>query len=129
MASKTKVSLSTLSYVILYVKDTEDSVKFYRDILGMQVDAHHPGWVELNVGTTKIALHNDDGKNRRKSHQSVLVFQVDNIFEAYESLQEAGVKFQSEPEQVCQDDAKVGISADFEDLDGNLLSIFSYVKK
>ncbi len=129
MASKTKVSLSTLAYVILYVKDTEESVKFYRDSLGMKVDAHHPGWVELNVGTTKIALHNDDGKNRSKSHQSVLVFRVDDVFESYAGLKEAGVKFQSEPQQVCEDDEKVGVSTDFEDLDGNLLSIFSYVKK
>lgn len=129
MASKTKVSLSTLSYVLLYVKDTENSLKFYRDVLGMKVDAHHPGWVELNVGSSKIALHNDDGKNRVKSHQSVLVFQVENVFETYESLKKAGVEFQSEPAQACEDSDKVARSADFEDPDGNLISIFSYFKK
>lgn len=130
MTSQTKISLSTLAYVILYVKDTETSVKFYRDVLGMKVDAQHPGWVELNAGTTKIALHNDDGKNRSgKSHQSVLVFNVDNVFEAYESLKASGVMFQSDPQKVCEDAEKVGISTDFEDLDGNLISIFSYVKK
>lgn len=133
MTVQTKVNLSTMSYVIIYVKDTEESTKFYRDKLGMKVKAGHPGWVELETGTTTLALHGtEDGKavpQKPKEGQTCVVFQVEDIYGTYETLKSNGVKFERTPGEVCEAEDKVGISADFHDLDGNLLSVFAYVPK
>lgn len=131
MASQTKVSLSTLSYVIIYVKDTDKSVPFYKDTLGMKVKVNHPGWVELETGSTTLALHGEDPEQGTPGtgDRAVMVFGVDNVHEAYDSLKAGGVKFEHGPHEVCEEGDKVGMSADFRDPDGNLLSIFSYVAK
>ena len=49
MPTSTKVKLSKLSYVIVYVKDTEKATQFYRDVLGMPVKVDAPGWVEFDT--------------------------------------------------------------------------------
>ena len=130
MATSTKTKLSTLSYVIVYVKDTEKATQFYRDTLGMKVKVEAPGWVELDSGSTTLALHGAENLPAKpKEGNTDLVFTVENVYEAYDELKKAGVKFSHEPHQVCEEGDKVGFSAGFNDLDGNTLSIFSYVDK
>lgn len=128
MATKTQVGLGTISYIILYVKDTEQALKFYRDTLGIKVKMNEQGWVELDTGTTTLALHADEhaGKTRTGS-QPVVVFSVDDIFDAYETLKSKGVKFEKEPQTVCEAGDHIGKSADFTDPEGNQLSIFGMV--
>lgn len=130
MATSTKAKLSTLSYVIVYVKDTEKATQFYRDLLGMKVKVDAPGWVELDTGSTTLALHGIENAGAKpKEGMPDLVFEVEDVFQAVEELKKAGVKFNNEPHQVCEEGDKVGFSAGFNDYDGNTLSIFSYVKK
>ena len=62
MSVKSPVKLSTLAYVILYVADTEKSLPFYRDILGLKVKSGDPGWVELETGATTLALHGEENR-------------------------------------------------------------------
>ncbi len=128
MATKTQVSLGTISYVILYVRNTEEALKFYRDTLGLQVKMHEDGWVELDTGSTTLALHHDEhaGKERTGS-QPVVVFSVEDIYGAYETLKNRGVKFAREPQTVCETGDHIGKSADFTDPEGNQLSIFGMV--
>jgi lactoylglutathione lyase len=125
------VKLSTLAYIILYVKDTKKSVPFYRDTLGLKVKANEEGWVELESGAVTLALHgHDQHKPIQSETQPIVVFQVENVQQAYEGLKAKGVKFHSEPHIVCEaGPEQVGKSADFEDLDGNRLSIFGLCKK
>ena len=131
MPAKTDVKLSTLSYVILYVRDASKSVPFYRDTLGLKVRVDSPGWVEFETGATTVALHSDEKLPAVRPHgQAVAVFNVEDIDVAYESLKAKGIKFAKEPQVVCEGEAgKVGRSADFQDPDGNPLSIFGYGAK
>ncbi len=131
MAVNTDIALSTLAYLIIYVKDTEKALPFYRDTLGIKVKSNHPGWVELETGATTLCLHGDaEGKHAvHGSGQPVMVFQVKDIHEAYEELKKKGIAFRKTPEKVCEEGDKLGLSADFEDADGNLLSVFGYVSK
>lgn len=132
MAVKTETKISTMSYVIVYVQDTKKSVPFYRDILGMTVKSEEDGWVELDTGSTTLALH---GMKPGQKHpgkvegQPIVVFTVDNVHEAREELVKKGVKFKTECEVVCEAGDHVGISTNFYDIDENLYSIFSMVKK
>lgn len=132
MQTQSKIQLSTLSYVILYVKDTSKSRDFFHKTLGMKIKLDVPGWVELDTGSTVIALHGLDDKEmdcKKSGASTELVFQVEDVYAAYNELKAAGVKFASEPHQVCEEENKVGISATFSDLDENSLSIFSYEAK
>ena len=129
MPVQTNIKVSTISYVILYVKDTEKALPFYRDVLGAKVKVSHPGWVEFDLGHVTLALHGDEGKTPEGRGAVVPVFPVENLDEAYKALKSANVKITMEPKQVCETPTGYGWSVDFADPDGNVLSFYSEKKK
>jgi lactoylglutathione lyase len=129
MPVKTNLKISTISYAIVYVRDTAKSVSFYRDVLGAKVKVDSPGWVEFDMGATTLALHSDTEFKGERRNSVVVVFPVDNIDKAYEELKAAGVKIVTAPHQVCEAEDTVGVSCDFEVPDGNLLSFYGNKKK
>jgi catechol 2,3-dioxygenase-like lactoylglutathione lyase family enzyme len=52
-----------LRYVIKFVADMDNAVKFYRDVLGLKVKFESPGWSEFVTGDTTLALHPASEKN------------------------------------------------------------------
>ena len=48
-----------LARAILFTKDFQGMLAFYRDLLGLTVVGRQesPGWVELDAGGTRLALH------------------------------------------------------------------------
>lgn len=128
---KTEVKLSKLAYLIVYVKDTDKTKAFYRDTLGMKIKVDTPDWVELETEGTTLALHKHDSMPTGKREAlSIPVFHVDDIYAAYEALKAKGIKFEKEPQVVCEGEGgKVGKSVDFTDPDGNPLSVFGYTTK
>ncbi len=46
-----------LGYVIKFVSDMGKAVKFYRDVLGLQLKFESPDWSEFVTGETTLALH------------------------------------------------------------------------
>ena len=131
MPVTTDVKIKQMAYVILYVKDIEKALPFYRDTLGLKVRVAEKGWAELETGNTTLALHNEEpGKSTTRGYgQPNICFAVDDVFATYEALKAKGVKFESEPKTVCEAPDKTGKSCDFHDPDGNFMSIFAYVKK
>jgi|SRR5277367_4946765 len=132
MATPTKVALSTIGYVILYVHNVEKAIAFYRDQLGLKVKMKEGNWVELETGKTILALHGSEETQfpAEPKGPTCVVFSVDDIHATYEHLKNCGVKFEEEPKQVCEmGSGQIGVSADFRDLDGNALSIFGSVKQ
>jgi len=132
MATPTKVALSTIGYVILHVQNVEKATAFYRDQLGLKVKMQEGNWVELDTGKTVLALHAEQETKfpAEPKGPTCVVFNVDDVNATYEHLNNAGVKFEEKPRQVCEiGPGQIGVSADFRDLDGNLLSIFGVVKK
>lgn len=131
MPVKTDVKISTLGYVIVYVKDTKTAVPFYRDTLGMTVKMDEDGWVEFETGAATFALHSDKNLSADRAHgQPVPVFNVDDFYATVEALKAAGIKLLKEPTQVCEaGPGKIGMSAEIKDPDGNVLSLFGMVSK
>ncbi|MBD2336071.1 VOC family protein [Calothrix sp. FACHB-156] len=87
-----------LTKTILYVKDIDTQVNFYRDRLGLEVKSSLsiPGrsdkqWVEFATGECTLVLHGnlepEHGKDRPK-----LAFHVNDIQTAYKELTERGVQ-------------------------------------
>lgn len=126
MTTLTEVKLKNVQYVLFYVKDTEKSLPFYRDTLGLTVKEAHPGWVELDGGSVTVALHGHESLPADHQETTNVCFTVDNIQGTYETLKARGVQFRSEPKEVCGDEKHVGLCAEFFDQDGNSLSIFEY---
>jgi catechol 2,3-dioxygenase-like lactoylglutathione lyase family enzyme len=52
-----------MKYAIKFVADMDKAVKFYRDVLGLQVKFESPGWSEFVTGDTTLALHPASEKN------------------------------------------------------------------
>lgn len=126
-AVKTNLKVSSIAYVILFVKDTKKAVEFYRDTLGAKIKSEEEGWVELDMGNTTLALHGEDKHKQNKqagSGSATVVFYSENINATHDTLKSAGVKVMG-PETVCETPDHIGRSISFEDNDGNKLSFFS----
>jgi lactoylglutathione lyase len=126
MTVKSSLKVSTISYAIVYVKDTAKSLAFYRDVLGCKVKVEAPGWVEFDLGPVTLALHGEEkARPIERGNNTLLVFPVPDVFEAHEALKASGVKIYEAPKMVCETPTGKGYSLDFADLDGNLLSFYS----
>ena len=91
--------LKDLMEVILYVKDMNAQVAFYRDKLGFEVsypqgveDYTDQMWVTLDTGPCILALHSG-GKLRLGVDAPKIVFRADDILAAREELIRRGVDF------------------------------------
>lgn len=91
------MKLGPLIEVILYVRDMATQVAFYRDTLGLQVSYPRDResyademWVTLETGECTVALHGG-ATDAPGPAAPTLVFQVDDIDAARETLVERGV--------------------------------------
>jgi predicted enzyme related to lactoylglutathione lyase len=74
-------------------------------------------------------LHGEENPPAQRTGSAIVVFAVDDLQGTYEALKAKGIKFNREPQVVCEAGDKVGKSADFTDPDGNSLSIFGMVSR
>lgn len=111
-------ALSTVHRIILYVKDTERSARFYHETLGIPVKSKEPGWVELDTRGVALCLHRGRAARPPKDQTSV-AFRVSDFDAAYKALQLREVPGLGEPFSPC-----AGVRClPFEDPDGNALGI------
>ena len=121
MATRTDVKLSHVGYIMLPVRDLTGALAFYRDALGLPVRFASDEFAFLDAGGTAIALRRAANLGPPPAEtRSEVVFDVEDIDAAYESLLARGVAFRIAP-RVATGDRFV---ADFRDPDGNVLSIF-----
>jgi predicted enzyme related to lactoylglutathione lyase len=84
--------------VILYVQDMQAQVKFYRDIIGLDI-THPQGvtdysgeqWVTFDTGACTLALH-AGRKGEPGAGAPTIVFEVDDIQAAYDHFRSHGGK-------------------------------------
>jgi predicted enzyme related to lactoylglutathione lyase len=88
---------TSISQIILFVKDMETEVRFYRDMLGLEVrfpynidDFSEEMWVELEAGACTLALHG--GAEEMPGQQHQIVFRVDDIEKTWKKLHDAGIQ-------------------------------------
>ena len=51
------MAIFRLNHAVLYVRDVEASVAFYRDVLGLPLKFESPGWTEFATEGATLALH------------------------------------------------------------------------
>ena len=127
MPETAPVSLTSISYIILFSKDVEKAAAFYRDKLGIPVRFFDKHWTELEVNGVTLALHHSD--EEVPFHHPALpdvVFSTEDIRATHAALKAAGVKIH-ELKKVHATGDVVGVSAEFHDPDGNRLSVYGTV--
>jgi catechol 2,3-dioxygenase-like lactoylglutathione lyase family enzyme len=124
------LSLDRLGYAIVFVRDMDRGVAFYRDVLGIPVRFADGEWSEFEMKGLTLALHRADAmpKNLDQAPIPELCFKALDVGGTRAELVRRGVKV-SELRCVCEMGNHVGASASFRDPDGNHLSIFGMVPK
>jgi predicted enzyme related to lactoylglutathione lyase len=122
--------LTKLSVVTILVRDQDEALKYYTEILGMEkMDDSMFGeggrWLTVTAPQQRdlqIFLAKADSFGMDLMDQvgkaPAWAFASDNCRETYETLKARGVKFTSEPKE-----KPYGIEAAFEDLYGNTFAI------
>jgi lactoylglutathione lyase len=97
------IHLQTPDYVVIYVSDMQRSTAFYRDTLGLPLKFTSPGWTEFSNGGTTLALHRhmagESNVAEPASGQASLVFALDDLQGAYETLKAEGAHFSLAPQK------------------------------
>ena len=115
------IRLTEISNVMLGTTDLARSVAFYRDTLGLRVQAEMAGFVFLNVGGVTLSLSEAHAKLATPvAGGTEIVFGVADVTAAHAALSARGVQFLNTPRNVTGDQW----AANFRDPDGHLLSIF-----
>ena len=104
-------------YAVKFVADMDKAVKFYRDVLGLQVKFESPGWSEFVTGETTLALHPASDKNPPGKVE--LGFTVADVETFYRDMSAKGVLFSIPPRK--QDYG--GLLAQFVDSEGAHCSV------
>lgn len=88
---------ASLSQMILFVKDMAGEVRFYRDVLGLEVrhphglaDYSNEMWVEFDAGACSLALHG--GAKATPGDQHQIVFRVADLEQTRLAILDAGVE-------------------------------------
>lgn len=97
------IQLQNPERFVIYVSDMQRSTAFYRDTLGLPLKFSSPGWTEFNNTGTTLALHKrmsgEQHSSQAAAGQATLVFVVDDIQAAFETLKAEDVHFSMEPQQ------------------------------
>ena|SRR5579862_5820312 len=104
-------------YAIKFVADMNEAVKFYRDVLGLQLKFESPHWSEFVTGDTTLALHPASDKNPPGKVE--LGFTVADVEAFYREMSAKGVQFSMPPKK--QDFG--GVLAQFVDSEGAHVSV------
>lgn len=124
------MKLSTIAYVCLYVSDISESIKFYRDVLGLepttpQEDISSTSFYSFHTGTTLLALERNGVKKKgmKTLAENPVLFQFkveskEQMEEMNTVLEENGVQLYDRSKQT-----EYGLITNFCDSDGNKLEI------
>lgn len=93
------------SWCTIYVKDMEESLKFYREIVGLKEKTRFKAGPEMEIvflgeGETKIELIYDKSKKEVNIGEDIsLGFKVDSLDKMMEFVMEKGIEIHSGPFQ------------------------------
>jgi predicted enzyme related to lactoylglutathione lyase len=108
----------TIGAIVFFVRDLARAMTFYRDVLGIAVEAHDVEYATAQLGDTSLVFIVREAK---AGESPVVVMNVGKGIDDYaEALAAKGVEIVA-PVSACPDG---GLSVDFVDPDGNALSLY-----
>ena len=103
-----------LGSAVVHTRDLAAAKTFYHHVLGLQVRADSPGWVELDAGEASVALRPRSGHESGDDRALSFGFRIEDLMEWAEAARERGLHFDTVPR-----DEDWGVFADATDPDGN----------
>jgi catechol 2,3-dioxygenase-like lactoylglutathione lyase family enzyme len=85
-----------LSYIICFVDDFDEAIRFYRDTLGFPLKFQSPDWTEFATGQTTLALH--PASPRHPAGEFQLGLNVPDLDQFHQQMVEKGYHFTRPPE-------------------------------
>lgn len=120
--------LNLIGQIAIPVRDVDQAILFYRDILGMQfLFKAPPGLGFFNCGGVRLLL-DAAAEAGFKNHSSIIYYQVDDIQSAFDILVSRGVEFEQKPNLVAKMPDHELWMAFFRDPDSNLLALMCEVR-
>lgn len=118
------ISLEKITAIVYYVKNLHNTVTFYRDALGLSVnimEGHGDSFATSQVGELTLVFIQSDEK---PGQSPIVAFGIDGgIDDVLEGLTNQGVEIVT-PVSEAPDG---GLTADFKDPDGHVLSVYQPV--
>lgn len=106
--------------VVLYVRDMERAIRFYRDTLGLELAFESEGWTTFGTGACTLALHTTDERSPGSGEPDP-TFLIADVVAERARLAGAGVEVTEIREPVT------GVRVfDARDPDGNRFSLESW---
>jgi lactoylglutathione lyase len=122
-----------IDYVMIGVSNMDQSVRFYKDTLGMPLKYKTNEWTEFQTGATTLALHLSKPRIVPATLQREIVagtstigFAVSDLDKTYLELKAKNVRFVTEPKMREQEGIKLAVCLD---PDGLEISISETVKQ
>jgi predicted enzyme related to lactoylglutathione lyase len=106
---------------MLMAQNMERAIRFYSEVVGLEVKFESPEWTELAFGEAIVALHGGGTGAYRKTGLSL---QVKNIASACKEIEAGGGKVASPPMARPGEPIKL---AEVMDTEGNAFSLTEYV--
>lgn len=117
------VNLHKIGQISLPISSLEQSIIFYRDMLGMRfLFQAPPGLAFFDCDGVRLML-DKPAKSSPETHSSLLYFSVDDIDAACDVLVARGVRFEAKPHLVAKLPDHELWMAFFRDPDRNLLAL------
>jgi lactoylglutathione lyase len=122
-----------IDYVMIGVSNMEQSVRFYKDTLGMPLKYKTNEWTEFQTGATTLALHlskprvsSTPAQREMIAGTSTIGFNVTDLDKTYRELKSKNVRFVMEPKMREEEGIKLAVCLD---PDGLEISISETVKQ
>jgi methylmalonyl-CoA/ethylmalonyl-CoA epimerase len=120
--STQQLRLSKIGQIAIPVQQLERAVAFYRDVLGLPFLFQTHTLAFFQCGEVRLLLSIPEGPPAAH-HASVLYYQVDDLQEAYQALQQQEVKLIDEPHLIAKMPDHELWMFFFEDSEGNMLAL------
>ena len=116
-----------LSNIILRVADLEESVAFWRDLVGLDLSWASDEFAFFAVGDNQLTL-NQPLVFEDQTSDTEIVFEVEDVHSVISEMRERGVPFEVEPRAVTSDGERTLFAAHFRDADGHVASVTGWVE-
>ncbi len=119
------IPFDDIAYICLYCANLDESIRFYRDVLGLRIERHAPAFCQFATGATKLAL--EPGGWRKAAQKALTENPVLLQFRAGSREQFEAMNRQLETHGVTllarSFPASYGVVTNFLDPDGNKLEV------
>jgi predicted enzyme related to lactoylglutathione lyase len=117
--------LNRFAFISYSVSNLEQSIVFYRDLIGLKLLISNDLWAEFNVDGQRLAIHKTkDDKTLDVNTGTTVYFEANPIENIVEALKLKGIKFHGEIATY-----PYGKLIIFHDLDMNSLGLYEPPKK